>query len=80
MHFSFSYADTWGIILVSDVFIPGMDGITCPSSIPFGLMLFDIWIHIDVLADLIQNNMDTFVIVLVLLHTHLNRLNIMVIK
>ena len=37
---------------------PAVDGIKCLSDIPFGLMLFDTWIEISVLADLIQDDVD----------------------
>ena len=45
---------------------PGMDGIVSPSSIPLGLVLFDIWIQVSVLADLIQDVIDTPVVYLIL--------------
>ena len=37
-----------------------------PSAVPLGLMLFDIWIQVCVLADLIQDVIDTSVVYLVL--------------
>ena len=42
-----------------------MDGIKCHSAIVLGLMLFDIWIQISVLADLIKDVIDTSVVYLI---------------
>ena len=57
---------------------PGMDGIVSPSSIPLGLVLFDIWIQVSVLADLIQDVIDSSVVYLVLCHICLGKLDITV--
>ena len=46
-----------------------LDGIKCPSSIPLGLLLFDIWILINVHADLIQDVINAPVIDLALCYT-----------
>ena len=45
-----------------------MDGIVGSSSIPLGLVMFDVWIQVSVLADLIQDVIYTFIVYLVLCH------------
>ena len=53
---------------------PRLDGIICPSTIPLELMLFDIWIQVSVLADLIQDVINSPFVYLVLCCTCLNGL------
>ena len=42
------------------------DGMKCPSAVPFGLVLFNIWIQVSIFADLIQNVVDIPIVYLVL--------------
>ena len=44
----------------------GVDGMKYPSAIPLGLMLFDIWIKISSIAELIQYVIDTSVVYFIL--------------
>ena len=55
---------------------PRMDGIIVLLTIPLGLMLFEIWIQVSVLADLIQYVIDSSVVYLVLCCMCLNALDI----
>ena len=48
--------------------LPEKDGEIHSSAIPLGLMLFDIWIHVSVLANLMQEVIDTSVVYLVVCH------------
>ena len=45
-----------------------MDGMKFTYAVPLGLMLFDMWIQVCVLTDLIKDVIDAFVVYLLLCH------------